>query len=291
MLKTTITCELLNRKIVTGSPPKGVKILFTTMAGAVAAKPKIVRSQKPKFIPHSIFFDFENDFSDMNSSFSNMMSSIESSQASVRKLGLSLNDEIVVYDDFGNFCASRVWFMLISMGFTNVKTLQGGLPLWLKLGFKTEDALSQVSQLSTAELSPSKHYTFVDADYIMAILSNNKQTTQILDARSYGRYSGVEPEPRANMRSGHIPRSNSMHYSLLLTDGCFKSGDELQSIFNCHDIRLENELITSCGSGVTACILAQAAVTLGASAVSVYDASWSQWGGSDSLPLGTLTYV
>jgi thiosulfate/3-mercaptopyruvate sulfurtransferase len=292
MLTTTIDCTSLNKKISTDLP-SGLKILFTTMASVVALKPNVMLSQDPVFIPHSIFFDFENDFSDKNSTFSNMMNSNENLQISIRKLGLNLNDEIVVYDDFGNFCASRVWFMLFSMGFTNVKTLEGGLPLWLEFGFNTQSTTVHPDHVSDVELSPSTLHAFVDASYILSTLNNNNQNTQntqILDARSYGRYAGTEPEPRANMRSGHIPKSISMYYTTLLTDGCFKPVNVLSEIFNNKNVQLDNEIITSCGSGITACILAQAAISLGARSIKVYDASWSQWGADHSLPIEVVAH-
>lgn len=287
MLNTTIDCNALNNKISKGLP-NGLKILFTTMANPIATKPSMAEGHKASFVPHSIFFDFENDFADKSSSLSNMMGPIGEVQLSCQRLGLKLSDEIVVYDDFGNFCASRVWFMLISLGFTNVKTLQGGLPAWNKLGLPTHSNTMLPAQASDVELAPSKQYEFVDAKYILSRLEDSYQSAQILDARSYARFSGTEADPRPNTRSGHIPGSTCMHYSSLLIDGCFKSKDELFDIFKDKKIHLEEDIITSCGSGITACIIAQAAFSLGAPSIKVYDASWSEWGADNKLPVKTL---
>lgn len=263
------------------------------MINAPTSKPDLVRNALPAYIPNSQLFDFENEFVDINSPFSNTMPSVIVFQFAAQKLGLQLGDEIVVYDDFGNFCASRAWFMLISMGFTNVRTLDGGLPEWVKGSYPTTTALASLDTTSNVQLEPSTSFSFVDADYISAKLSSfdskavTKASIQIIDARSNGRYTGVEAEPRANMRSGHIPRSSNIHYSSLQNEGAFKSVHELKSIFEDKQINLNKEIITSCGSGITACIIAQAAFSLGARRVRVYDASWSEWGASQSLPIET----
>lgn len=302
MISTSISCYDLAQKLEPITASK-VKILFTTMANAPASKPSLAIDCAQLYVPKSLFFDFENDFANKESSLSNMMPSSSAFQLSAQKLGLNIDDEIVVYDDFGNFCASRAWFMLLSMGFTNVKTLDGGLPEWVKCGFSTKTSLTNPSAQSNVQVKPSLDYCFVGADYICAALSEclptptfktsieftlrprAKLPPQVIDARSLGRYTGVDPEPRANMRSGHIPSSLNIHYASLQRAGTFKSADELAAIFEDKNITLNQEIITSCGSGVTACIIAQAAYSLGASRVKVYDASWSEWGASQTLPI------
>jgi thiosulfate/3-mercaptopyruvate sulfurtransferase len=290
MISTTIRCNELAQKIELIAT-NTVKILFTTMANAPASKPDLVRDSPPLYIPNSLLFDFEHEFVNKQSPMSNMMPSVQVFQDAAQKLGLRLDDEIIVYDDFGNFCASRAWFMLISMGFTNVKILDGGLPEWLKGKHPTITALARPESTSTIQLKPVSALTFVDADYIstkLAMLNLRSTATgsiQLIDARGNGRYSGSEPEPRPNMRSGHIPRSVNIHYASLQNDGVFKSFAELKSIFDDHNINLNDEIVTSCGSGITACIVAQAAISLGAGCVKVYDASWSEWGASQTLPI------
>ena len=290
MTATTLLCCELAKKIELFANHK-FKILFTTMENAPTSKPDLVTQALPCYIPNSLFFDFENEFVDKNASLSNMMPSVDVFQSAARQLGLNLEDEIVIYDDFGNFCASRAWFMLLAMGFTNVKTLDGGLPEWLNGKHPTQTVLANPSSTSNVELKPSANFGFVSADYINDKISmwvSSKNTTdliQIIDARSSGRYTGFESEPRANMRSGHIPMSSNIHYTSVQDNGAFKSYHELGSIFENKKIDLSNEIVSSCCSGVTACIIAQAAFSLGANCVKVYDASWSEWGASQTLPI------
>ncbi|MFQ3208254.1 MAG: thiosulfate/3-mercaptopyruvate sulfurtransferase [Glaciecola sp.] len=290
MISTTIRCNELAQKIELIAT-NTVKILFTTMTNAPASKPDLVRETSPLYIPNSLFFDFEHVFVDKKRPFGNMMPSVEVFQSAAHKLSLRLDDEIIVYDDFGNFCASRAWFMLISMGFTNVRTLDGGLPEWVRGNYPTITTLLRPKSTTDIQIKPAATLSFVDAEYIstkLAMLDSGSAapaSIQIIDARSNGRYTGSEPEPRANMRSGHIPRSVNIHYASLQNEGVFKSLDELRSIFDDSNINLDEEIVTSCGSGITACIVAQAAISLGASCVYVYDASWSEWGASQTLPI------
>jgi thiosulfate/3-mercaptopyruvate sulfurtransferase len=290
MTATTLLCCELAQKIELVANNK-LKILFTTMENAPTSKPDLVRHSLPCYIPNSLFFDFENEFVDKNTPFSNMMPSVNVFQSAARQLGLNLEDEIVVYDDFGNFCASRAWFMLLAMGFTDVRVLDGGLPEWLNGKHPTQKGLASPIATSSIELTPSANFGFVGADYIsnkLSMLVSPKSKTdliQIIDARSNGRYTGTEAEPRDNMRSGHIPRSSNIHYASVQDNGAFKSYNELGSIFENKKIDLDNEIVTSCGSGITACIIAQAAFSLGANCIKVYDASWSEWGSSQTLPI------
>ena len=261
-----------------------IKVLFTTMANAPASKPQIPRAADSIYIPLSLFFDFENEFVDKHSSLTNMMPSIAEFEASAQGLGLKLDDHIIIYDDFDNFCASRAWFMLLAMGFKNVKTLNGGLSAWLEAGYATVNQLAKPNAKSALKLEASENLSFVDAAYIQACLSGGTPI-QIIDARSPGRFAGVEPEPRPKMRSGHIPTASNLHYSSLLDKGSFKSQEQLTALFKEKNINLQHEIITTCGSGITACIIAQAAYALGANCIRVYDGSWSEWGASDTLPI------
>jgi thiosulfate/3-mercaptopyruvate sulfurtransferase len=290
MTTTTLLCCELAQKIELVANNK-FKILFTTMQSAPTSKPDLERSGLPCFIPNSLFFDFENEFVDKDASFSNMMPCVDVFQTAARRLGLNLEDEIVVYDDFGNFCASRAWFMLLAMGFTNVKILDGGLPEWLNSKHPTQKVLASPIATSSVELKPSANFGFVGADYItnnLSMLVSPQSTTDfihIIDARSNGRYTGTDAEPRDNMRSGHIPTSSNIHYAAVQDNGAFKSYNEMGSLFENQKIDLGNEIVISCGSGITACIIAQAAFSLGANCIKVYDASWSEWGASQTLPI------
>ncbi|MEQ3658420.1 MAG: sulfurtransferase [Glaciecola sp.] len=269
---------------------KSLKILFTSMIKAPASKPDIVQSNDA-YIPQSIYFDFETCFVDGNSALEHMMPPVAVFENEIAKLGLEMDDEIVIYDDFGNFCASRVWFMLTSMGFSKVRVLQGGLPTWLELAYPTQATLtSPKPSIVKVNLQVNRLMKFVDSDFMLSIINKRSgfERIQIVDARSVGRFEGTETEPRANMRSGHMPGASNLHYARLLEHGMFKEKYVLQDMFVEAGVDLNLPIVTSCGSGVTACILAQAYYELGNREIYVYDGSWSEWGASDSFPIEKL---
>ena len=197
-----------------------------------------------------------------------------------QKLGINHDSIIVIYDNKGIYCAPRVWWMFKSMGHPNVYVLNGGLPNWLSQNMPT------VPQLVSARKSGgfqakfnSKH--FISADNIIVQLIN----ITVLDARSAGRFNGTQAEPRIGLRSGHVPTSINLPFARCIEGSNLKSCAELKVIFSECLLSFDGFLVFSCGSGVTACILALAATEAGYTEMAVYDGSWSEWGARKDLPV------
>lgn len=229
-------------------------------------------------------FDISGAFSDPESSLPNTMCSAQQFQAQVRQLGINNSDTVVVYDDKGLFSAPRAWWMFKAMGYKKVYVLDGGLPAWQKANYPVTDSYALTQQIGNFIAEPQPNF-FIDKQTVLKTLS--EPDTLLLDARAKKRFSGEDPEPRANMRSGHIPNSKSLHYNRLLTNaGTLRSKEELTTLFNELDVKGKH-LQFSCGSGVTACILALGAMEVGfeQSTLCVYDGSWSEWGPPSDLPI------
>lgn len=220
-------------------------------------------------IPNSLDIDIDAGGSDHSKGLPHMMPSSEVLLSHFEG-GAIPNLPVVVYDNWGMFCAPRLWWMLKAIGMPNVWLLDGGLPGW-----HLSDAQNAV-ELPEALLNVNQdNVWFVSSNDVLTALDS---PTQIIDARGAGRFNGTLPEPRAGMKSGHIPGSFNIPFQDLLDDRCFKSVSELKQIFEQTNIDLSVPIITSCGSGVTACIVGVAAIMCGAVNVKVYDGSWSEWG-------------
>jgi thiosulfate/3-mercaptopyruvate sulfurtransferase len=232
-------------------------------------------------IPGAVFYDLDA-LSDPATGLPHMMSVPDIFARDMEMLGVGNDDTVVVYDGAGLFSAARVWWMLHAMGHDKASVLDGGLPKW-----KSEN---RVLEQGSPAPKPA-HFTARPVAGQVQEFSAVKAalgSTQMLDARSPSRFTGEEKEPRAGVRSGHIPDAINIHYrSLLHADGTLKSDAELRRIFAEKGVDLREPIITSCGSGVTAAILMLALARLGAAKTSLYDGSWTEWGGRADAPVQT----
>ena len=233
-------------------------------------------------IPGAIFFDIDA-IADRSSGLPHMLPDPVAFSSAMRKLGIGDGMRIVVYDSVGLFSAPRVWWTFRAYGVKDVAILEGGLPKWLAEGRATEDGepMRQPRHF-TARLD---HTLVASLDDIRAAIQ--KGSPQIVDARSATRFSGEELEPRPGLRSGHIPGSRNLPWSEIVADGALKSGSDLTQIFERAGVALDKPLVTTCGSGVSAAILALALASVGKDNVPVYDGSWSEWGLRPDLPIET----
>ncbi len=237
-----------------------------------------------KRIPGAVFFDID-EISDEASPLPHMLPSTVKFSSRMRKMGIGDGARIVVYDSLGLYSAARVWWMLRAMGKEDVAVLDGGLPKWIAEGRETEDGppVRRLERHFTARLN-REHLR--DRDDVAAALKTGAE--QIVDARSAGRFEGREPEPRAGLRSGHMPRARNVPFSeLVAADGTLKPIDDLRRAFAERGIDLSRPITTTCGSGVTAAVDLLALAVLGHKQAALYDGSWSEWGADPALPVAT----
>lgn len=237
---------------------------------------------KAEHIPGAVFFDID-DISDQSSDLPHMMPRPEKFAARVRKLGLGDGHRIIIYDNSPIWSAARVWWMFRYMGHLDVAVLDGGLSAWKAAGKPTNDMTHTPRE---RHFIPRVNSTLV-RDVTEVARATKLLDEQIVDARSQGRFAGIESEPREGLRSGHIPGSKNVCYLDVLQNGQMKTAEDIRATFSQAGVDLTKPIITSCGSGITACVLALALERAGHHDWSVYDGSWTEWGAFEELPIQT----
>ena len=249
--------------------------------------PEAGRNAKDEYneahIPGARFFDID-EISDQRSDLPHMAPPIEKFMSRMRAMGVGDGHQIVIYDGAGLLSAARVWWLFKLMGFETVAVLDGGLPKWKAEGHELEDMPPMVRD---------RHMTVrfqnqLVRDVTQVSAASKLNDLVIVDARAASRFRGEAPEPREGLRAGHIPGSRSVPFTTLLNDDrTMKSPEECRAIFEAAGVDLSKPVITTCGSGVTAAILALALERLGHRQWSLYDGSWAEWGMFPTVPVAT----
>lgn len=237
---------------------------------------------KAAHIPGAVFFDIDH-ISDASNPLPHMLPSPAEFAAAMAKIGIGSDDFVVVYDTYGLMSAARAWWMLRIFGHDRVAVLNGGLPKWKSDGRPLE---SKPVMPKSARFTPRFRPEMVRAKG--EVLGNLKsKAEQVLDARAAARFRGEAPEPRAGLRGGRIPGSCNLPYNELVDPKTMTvlPEDQLRARIAASGIDPKKPVITSCGSGVTACVLALGLYLIGADKVAVYDGSWSEWGLPGDTPV------
>ena len=247
--------------------------------------PGDTRTPKGEFekehIPGAVLFDLE-EISDHANPLPHMLAPADTFAEAVGRLGVSDSDRIVVYDHVGLMSAGRVWWNFRAMGHDAVYVLDGGLPRWFAEGRPVA---------SGPQSSPRRTFTPVfrpalvrDIQQVQAALASG---IQVLDARARDRFQGTAPEPRPGLPSGHMPGAFNTPHSELVQRGALQSRNRLQDLLKAEGVDLNKPIITTCGSGVSAAIIALALARLGKWDAPVYDGSWTEWAGRKDAAIAT----
>jgi thiosulfate/3-mercaptopyruvate sulfurtransferase len=247
--------------------------------------PQAKRDPRAEFrvahVPGAVFFDIDG-IADHSTPLPHMLPTADAFADAVGALGVGSGDRVVVYDTRGVVSAARVWWTFRAFGHEAVAVLDGGLPKWKAEGRPIESGETKPAR---RVLRATRQPALVrDIDAMRANLGTRRE--QVLDARSAGRFAATEAEPRAGLRGGHIPGSlNLPSDTLMRSDGTLLPAAELRKRFEAAGIQFDRPVTTTCGSGITASVLAFALHLLGHPRVAVYDGSWTEWGGRTDTPV------
>ena len=232
-------------------------------------------------IPGAAYFDIDA-IADHQRGLPHMLPDPAMFAEAVGAMGVGDGNQVVVYAGKYLVASARVWWTFRAFGHNRIAVLDGGFPRWREEGRPVETGESSpVRRHFTAHFHPE---LVTDLEAVRRNLGSRR--TQIVDARSAGRFAGTEPEPRAGLRGGHIPGSLSLPYDRLFgPDGMLLGKEDLRRAFAAAHVDLQRPLATTCGSGVTACVLALGLDLVGRPDTAVYDGSWTEWGGRDDVPV------
>jgi thiosulfate/3-mercaptopyruvate sulfurtransferase len=239
---------------------------------------------RAEHIPGALYFDID-DIADETNPLPHMLPSTVKFASRVKQMGIGDGTRVIAYDSLGLYSAARAWWMFRIMGHYDVAVLNGGLKKWKAEGRPVEDG--EPPRRTPRHFTPRFHAELVrDVAEVKALIGH--PAVQIVDARSAGRFEGTEEDPRPGLRKGHIPGSRNVHYAALINaDGTLKSEPELRAVFAAAGVDIGRPVVASCGSGVTAGIVALALAVLGRPDAAVYDGSWTEWGAGGDLPIAT----
>ncbi|MGC3940020.1 3-mercaptopyruvate sulfurtransferase [Roseobacter sp. EG26] len=249
--------------------------------------PEMGRDAKAEYdaahIPGARFFDID-EISDHRSDLPHMAPPVEKFMSRMRAMGVGDGHQVVVYDGAGLLSAARVWWLFRLMGQENVAVLDGGLPKWQAAGHALED-MPPIIRDRHMTVRVQNHLV---RDVTQVSAASKLEDHEIVDARAAVRFRGEAPEPREGLRAGHIPGARNVPFTELLNaDKTMKSPEACRAIFEAAGVDLSKPIITSCGSGITAAILALALERMGHSHWSLYDGSWAEWGMFPTVPVAT----
>jgi thiosulfate/3-mercaptopyruvate sulfurtransferase len=240
------------------------------------------REYAAEHIPGAVRFDIDG-LSDHANPLPHMLSAPSEFATGMRRLGLDADSVAVVYDSEGLFSAARAWWNLRAMGHDASFVLEGGLPRWIAEGRPVETGWREPAH---GDFKAHPRPDLVnDLDAVRAALA--QKSAQVLDARPAARFRGEAPEPRAGLRGGHMPGALNLPWSAVIENGALLPADRLRPLFEAAGVDAGRPIVTTCGSGVSAAVLALALARLGRLDVPVYDGSWSEWGGRADTPVAT----